>query len=279
MNYPHHVLPPAAAAALYEVTEASMSEVGLSRGAGLMVDQGRQTVILEPLKGDFILRLSRDCPFDEIAPVFLTLYVRNLAQRNPAVDVACRIGCGHPIVASLPLGTSCLSTEAEWRAVLADGLAVLTAALERQREVASAFDFDAQETRYSHPWPDVEVSSEQLRGLARFEETFRSIAGDRRKDIEERIPPVLELGRQLEDYLRTSGLLQPDREWVRVLLRPELSLGFWDRVDFREMSAPQLVAILNAIIQGGRHNEALPRRAYLGPLVLALLGRAKQLAG
>jgi hypothetical protein len=93
------------------------------------------------------------------------------------------------------------------------------------------------------------------------------------------LPEILELGGQLEAYLRASGLLQPEREWVGVLLRPELEMGFWDNIDCRSFDASQLAVVLNAIIQGARYNEILPRRAYAGRMILSILTRAKELAG
>lgn len=279
MNPPNHVLPPAAASALLELVWSPTTEVRLSRSDGLMVDQDWQTVILEPAKGSFTLRLSRDCPFDEIAPAYLVLFVRRLSDLCPGIDIAHRIECGHPIVASVSLALSEQASEGEWKAAITASLAMLEAALERQSEAAENFRLERGQFLYSEPWPTVDVSELQLRGVAGFDQSFRSILTDSKKDGQERLLQVLELGRQLEEYLEASGLLQPDRDWTAVLFRDKLEMGFWDNVDFRDLSASQLVVVLNAVIQGGLYSETITRRAYSGPMILALLARAKELAG
>jgi hypothetical protein len=279
MNPPNHVLPPAAASALLELVWSPTTEVRLSRSDGLMVDQDWQTVILEPAKGSFTLRLSRDCPFDEIAPAYLVLFVRRLSDLCPGIDIAHRIECGHPIVASVSLALSEQASEGEWKAAITASLAMLEAALERQSEAAENFRLERGQFLYSEPWPTVDVSDLQLRGVAGFDQSFRSILTDSKKHGQERLLQVLELGRQLEEYLEASGLLQPDRDWTAVLFRDKLEMGFWDNVDFRDLSASQLVVVLNAVIQGGLYSETITRRAYSGPMILALLARAKELAG
>ena len=279
MNPPNHVLPPAAASALLELVWSPTTEVRLSRSDGLMVDQDWQTVILEPAKGSFTLRLSRDCPFDEIAPAYLVLFVRRLSDLCPGIDIAHRIECGHPIVASVSLALSEQASEGEWKAAITASMAMLEAALERQSEAAENFRLERGQFLYSEPWPTVDVSELQLRGVAGFDQSFRSILTDSKKHGQERLLQVLELGRQLEEYLEASGLLQPDRDWTAVLFRDKLEMGFWDNVDFRDLSASQLVVVLNAVIQGGLYSETITRRAYSGPMILALLARAKELAG
>ena len=279
MNPPNHVLPPAAASALLELVWSPTTEVRLSRSDGLMVDQDWQTVILEPAKGSFTLRLSRDCPFDEIAPAYLVLFVRRLSDLCPGIDIAHRIQCGHPIVASVSLALSEQASEGEWKAAITASMAMLEAALERQSEAAENFRLERGQFLYSEPWPTVDVSDLQLRGVAGFDQSFRSILTDSKTHGQERLLQVLELGRQLEEYLEASGLLQPDRDWTAVLFRDKLEMGFWDNVDFRDLSASQLVVVLNAVIQGGLYSETITRRAYSGPMILALLARAKELAG
>lgn len=279
MNPPNHVLPPAAASALLELVWSLTTEVRLSRCDGLKVDQDWQTVILEPAKGSYALRLARDCPFDEIAPAYLVLFVRRLCELCPGIDIAHRIQCGHPIVASVPLALSEQASGDEWKGAIAASLAMLEAALERQSEAAEKFRLERGQFLFSEPWPTVDVSDRQLRGLAGFDQSFRSILTDSKKYGQERLLQALELGRQLEEYLEASGLLHPDRDWTTVLFRDKLEMGFWDNVDFRDLSASQLVVVLNAVIQGGRYSETITRRAYSGPMILALLARAKELAG
>lgn len=274
-----HQLPKAAAAAFLDAAGATIAEAGLSCGAGLKVDQDWQTVILEPAKGSYALRLARDCPFDEIAPAYLVLFVRRLSDLCPGIDIAHRIQCGHPIVASVSLALSERATQAEWQVALTASLPMLEAALERQGEAAERFHDERPRIGFSDPWPAVEVSAEQLKGLATFAEAFEVRLSDPTIDSLQRMPLVQEFGQRLEEHLTASGLLHPDRDWTAVLLRPELGMGFMDNIHFRQMDASQIVAILNAVIQGGRYSETLPRRAFGGPMVLALLARAKELAG
>jgi hypothetical protein len=273
-----HQLPPAATAAFLAIAGGTVDEAELSRDAGLKVDQDWQTVILEPAKGSYVLRLARDCPFDEIAPAYLVLFVRRLSDLCPGIDIAHRIQCGHPIVASVSLALSQQASEDEWKTAITASLAMLEAALERQSEAAENFRLERGQFLYSEPWPTVDVSDLQLRGVAGFDQSFRSILTDSKKHGQERLLQVLKLGRQLEEYLEASGLLQPDRDWTTVLFRDKLEMGFWDNVDFRDLSASQLVVVLNAVIQGGRYSETITRRAYSGPMILALLERAKELA-
>jgi hypothetical protein len=274
-----HQLPKAAAAAFLDVAGGTIAEAGLSRGAGLKVDQEWQTLILEPAKGAYVLRLARDCPFDEISPAYLVLFVRRLCELCPGIDIAHRIQCGHPIVASVSLALSERATQAEWQAALAASLPMLEEALGRQSEAAERFHDERPRFDLSEPWPAVEVSVEQLRALAVFAEAFEVRLSDPTIDSLERTPLVQEFGQRLEEHLTDSGLLYPDRDWTAVLLRPELGMGFMDNIHFRQMDASQIIAILNAVIQGGRYSETLPRRAFGGPMVLALLARAKELAG
>ena len=274
-----HQLPKAAAAAFLDVAGGTIAEAGLSCGAGLKVDQEWQTLILEPAKGAYVLRLARDCPFDEISPAYLVLFVRRLSELCPGIDIAHRIQCGHPIVASVSLALSERATQAEWQAALAASLPMLEEALGRQSEAAERFHDERPRFEFDDPWPGVDVSNEQLRALGSFAETFRAGLADPNIDNLERLPLVQEFARRLEEHLDASGLLHLERDWTSVLLRPELGMGFMDNIHFRAFDASQIVAVLNAVIQGGRYSETLPRRAFGGPMVLALLARAKELAG
>ena len=274
-----HQLPPAATAAFLAVAGGTVDEAGLSRHAGLKVDQDWQTVILEPAKGSYVLRLARDCPFDEISPAYLVLFVRRLCELCPGIDIAHRIQCGHPIVASVPLALSELATQQEWQSAIATPMILLEGALRRQGEAAERLHDDRPRFDFSEPWPAVEVSVERLRALAVFAEAFEVRLSDPTIDSLERMPLVQEFGQRLEEHLTASGLLHRDRDWTAVLLRPELGMGYMDNIHFSQMDASQIIAILNAVIQGGRYSETLPRRAFGGPTVLALLARAKELAG
>lgn len=277
-SFLHH-LPPAPPPAFLDVAGGTVDQAGLSRHAGLKFDQDWQTVILEPAKGSYVLRLARDCPFDEISPAYLVLFVRRLCELCPGIDIAHRIQCGHPIVASVPLALSELATQQEWQAAVDTSMIMLEGALSRQGEAAERLYDDRPRVDFSEPWPAVEVSVEQLRALAVFAESFEVRLSDPTVDSLERMTLVKELGQRLEEHLTASGLLYIDRDWTAVLLRPELGMGFMDNIHFRQMDASQIIAILNAVIQGGRYSETLPRRAFGGATVLALLARAKELAG
>ena len=274
-----HQLPAAAAAAFLAVAGGTVAEAELSRDAGLKVDQDGQTVVLEPAKGSYVLRLARDCPFDEISPAYLVLFVRRLSELCPGIDIAHRIQCGHPIVASVPLALSEGATQAEWQVALAASLPMLEAALGRQSQASERFHDERPRFEFADPWPGVDVSNEQLRALGSFAETFQDDLSDRKKEGAERLALVQEFARRLEEHLDASGLLHLERDWTSVLLRPELGMGFMDNIHFRTFDASQIVAVLNAVIQGGRYSETLPRRAFGGPMVFALLARAKELAG
>ena len=276
---PEHQLPSPAVDAFLAAAGGTVAEAELSRDAGLKVDQDGQTVVLEPSKGPYVLRLARDCPFDEISPAYLVLFVRRLSELCPGIDIAHRIQCGHPIVASVPLALSEGATQAEWQVALAASLPMLEAALGRQSQASERFHDERPRFEFADPWPGVDVNNEQLRALGSFAETFQEGLSDRKKDGAERLALVQEFARRLEEHLDASGLLHLERDWTSVLLRPELGMGFMDNIHFRAFDASQIVAVLNAVIQGGRYSETLPRRAFGGPMVLALLARAKELAG
>jgi hypothetical protein len=276
---PEHQLPSSAAAAFIDVVGRTLSEAGLSRDGGLKLDQGWQTIVLEPSKGPYVLRLARDCPFDEISPAYLVLFVRRLSELCPGIDIAHRIQCGHPIVASVRLALSEGATQAEWQVALSASLPLLEAALKRQSEAAGWFHDERPRAAFSDPWPAIEVSPEQVGGLARFGEALKADSSDRSMGGVEGLTFPQEIARRMEEHLAAAGLLDLDRDWTPVLLRPELGMGFMDEIHCQQMDAAQVVAVLNAVIQGGRYSETLPRRAFGGPMVLALLARAKELAG
>lgn len=261
--------PPSAAAALLAVAGGTLSDTERSRDGGLKVDQGSQTLILEPAKGTYVLRLARDCPFDEISPAYLVLFVHRLCALCPGIDIAHRIRCGHPIVASLPMALSAQATPAEWHAALAASLPLLEAALGRQSTAAESFHEDRPRMDISDPWPAVEVSRAQLKTLAGFVES-PGVRDDWASGQEQVI--------RLREHLDVAGLLDEGRDWTAVLLRPELGMGFLDELPGREMAAAQAVAILNAIVQGARHSETLPRRVFGGRLWPSLWSRIRVLA-
>lgn len=276
---PRHQLPSPAAEAFLAATGGTLSDAELSRSDGLLVDRGWQTFILEPVRGSYVLRLARDCPFDEISPAYLVIFVRRLCALCPGIDIAHRIRCGHPIVASLPISLSERATETEWKAALEVSLPMLEAALGRQREAAEYFHEERPRVGYADPWPEIAVSAAQIGRLAAFAESFDEGRGLRRSDGPERVSRFHEYARRMEAHLAGDGLLALERDWTPVLLRPELGMGFMDDLDLRKPSASQIVAILNAVIQGGRYSETFLRRAFDGPMVRTLLARAKELAG
>lgn len=276
---PRHQLPSPAVEAFLAATGGTLSDAELSRSDGLLVDRGWQTFILEPARGSYVLRLARDCPFDEISPAYLVIFVRRLCALCPGIDIAHRIRCGHPIVASLPISLSERATETEWQSALAVSLPMLEAALGRQREAAEYFHEERPRVSYADPWPEIDVSAAQIGRLAAFAESFQEGLGLRRSDGPERVSLFQECARRMEEHLARDGLLALERDWTPVLLRSELGMGFMDDLDLRQTDASQIVAILNAAIQGGCYSETFLRRAFDGPMVRTLLARAKELAG
>jgi hypothetical protein len=133
-----------------------------------LADYDYETVGIELLASKVVLRLSRDCPFDEIAPGYLALFVYHLAQLNPDVPVAFIPGYGHPIVATLPLELPLDAPVEAWTSAIEATLPRLEEALARQNDAADQFKRD-DDFRWNSPLPDVEVTPEDLAEIGRLE--------------------------------------------------------------------------------------------------------------
>ena len=235
-----------------------------------LADYEYQTVGIELLDGKVVLRLSEDCPFEEIAPGYLALFVYHLAQLCPDVPVAYIPGYGHPIVATLPLELPLDAPVEDWTSAIEVTLPRLEEALARQNDAADQFKRD-DDFRWNSPLPDVEVTPEDLAEIGRLEaETVL---------VPERLGRE-ELDRQTDELiskLRSLRVIRPDLNWVRYLRHPDLNGGFFEDVYVERFTASQLVVTLNVIYQGNDYNTTLVHRAYGRGLLSRIAARAREL--
>ena len=235
-----------------------------------LADYEYHTVGIELLDGKVVLCLSRDCPFDEIAPGYLALFVYHLAKLNPDVPVAYIPGYGHPIVATLPLELPLDAPAEAWTSAIEATLPRLEAALARQNDAADQFKRD-DDFRWNSPLPEVEVTPEDLSEIGRLE--AETVLGPERLVHEE-------LDRQTDELvskLRTLRVIRPDLNWVRYLRHPDLNGGFFEGAYVERFTAGQLVVTLNAICQGNDYNTTLVQRACGKTLFARIAARAREL--
>jgi hypothetical protein len=235
-----------------------------------LADYEYQTVGIELLDGKVVLRLSEDCPFDEIAPGYLALFVYHLAQLNPDVPVAYIPGYGHPIVATLPLEVPLDAPVDAWTSAIEATVPRLEEALSRQNVAADQFKKD-DDFRWNSPLPDIEVTPEDLAEIGSLEaetvlgaERFGRVELDRQTD-------------ELISKLRTLRVIRPDRNWVRCLRHPDLNGGFFEGAYVELFTASQLVVTLNAIYDGNTYNTNLVQRACGEALFARIAARAREL--
>ncbi len=229
-----------------------------------------QTVGIELLAGKVVLRLSEDCPFEEIAPGYLALFVYHLAQLNPDVPVAYIPGYGHPIVATLPLELPLDAPAEDWTSAIEATIPRLEEALARQNDAADQFKRD-DDFRWNSPLPDVEVTPEDLAEIGRLE--AETVLGPERLVREELDRPAEEL----ISKLRSLRVIRPDRNWVRYLRHHDLNGGFFEGAYVERFTAGQLVVTLNAIYDGNTYNTTLVHRACSSGLLSRLTARAREL--
>lgn len=229
-----------------------------------------QTVGIELLAGKVVLRLSEDCPFEEIAPGYLALFVYHLAQLNPDVPVAYIPGYGHPIVATLPLELPLDAPAEDWTSAIEATLPRLEEALARQNNAADQFKKD-EDFRWNSPLPDVEVTPEDLAEIGRLE--AETVLGPERLVREELDRPAEEL----ISKLRSLRVIRPDRNWVRYLRHHDLNGGFFEGAYVERYTAGQLVVTLNAIYDGNTYNTTLVQRACGRGLFARIAARAREL--
>lgn len=229
-----------------------------------------QTVGIELLAFKVVLRLSRDCPFDEISPAYLAIFVRKLAELCPDVDVAYIPGYGHPIVATLPLEVPLDAPVTAWTSAIEATIPRLEEALCRQNDAADRLREDREFCRDSR-WPEVLVTPDELLEISLLEP--ESALGREWFDRQE----VDRASAELSTRLAGLKAIKPDPTWVRCLLLDDLHSGFWSGVSVEGFTASQLVVTLNAIHQGNLYNADLVDRAFRDRLFARISARAREL--
>ena len=266
-----HYLPPAALAAytrLYlKARQGGSHDVGIRH----LADLGHERAALELQQGRVLLSLARDCPFGEISPAYLAIFVYRLAALCPEVGVAYSPGYYHPIVATLPLEVPAEAPESAWSAAIRATLSRLEAALDKQRDAARGLSDDGP-GEDSRNWPEVAVTTEQLEVLGQLADDFAKAQSNHDHQalrlVEER----------LHRRLRSFGILKPERSWIGCLRLEELHSGFWSSVRGEQFSASQLIVTLNALYQGNWYNTTLVDHACCEGLLGRIAARARQLA-
>ena len=229
------------------------------------------TVGLELIDGKVMLHLSQDCPFDEISPAYLAIFVQKLAELYPDVPVAYIPGYGHPIVATLPLEVPADASVEAWTAAILSTIPRLEGALSHQREAAERFR-DDDDVRWDSAWPEVSVTPDELTEIGQLED--ESALERERLDRQE----LERVSTSLLSRLGRLKVIKPDRPWVRCLRFHELHSGFWSGVYVERFTASQLVVTLNAIYQGNLYNTNLVNRACGDRLFARISARARELA-
>jgi len=269
MSSLHH-LPPAALAA-YTRLYPKPREVSPHRAGGrYLADLGHETAALGLQQGRVVLSLARDCPFGEISPAYLAIFVYRLAALCPEAGLAYSPGYYHPIVATLPLEVPAEAPEAAWSAAIQSTVSRLEAALDKQRDAARGLSDDGP-GEDSRNWPEVAVTAEQLEVLGQLADDFAKAQSNHDHHalglVEER----------LHRRLRSFGILKPERSWIGCLRLDELNSGFWSSVRVEQFSASQLVVTLNALYEGNRYNTTLVEHACCEGLLGRIAARSRQL--
>jgi len=270
MNEPLDCLPPNIIKAFTELYPAERVPQRLRPPTLRQAKLEGGTVSVELLESGVVLRLSRDCPFGEISPGYLAIFVHRLAELCPDVKVAYLPGYYHPIVATLPLAAQPDASAEACTADIQSTIARLEEALDKQREAALVITEDSP-ARRTNEWPEVEVTPEQLQRIAQpaadFAQAQQSGTIHQIRDQEER----------LLHLLRSYDILKLDQPWVHCLRLNELCSGFWDSVKVEQFTASQLLVTLNAIYQGNLYNTTLISRACRSGLLTKITARAQEL--
>jgi hypothetical protein len=266
-----HPSPPAALAALSRLYAFGQSEQVAERHGRHLIDLGSETVGLESTDEGVFLCLSRDCPFDEIAPAYLAIYLHHLNQLSPDVPLRHLHGYLHPIVARLPVRLPQEVTEPEWAEALAKVRAQLDGALRLQRQAVDRFD-EAQGSHRCGEWPAVEVTREQLAQLGELADCFPPPGRDdygacREFDFV-----------KLEADLVRLRVIDPAESWVEWLERDELHSGFFHSLLAGQLAPAQLVVTLKALFHGARYSPSLLVRAHQSDFLCAIFVRCRELA-
>lgn len=264
-------IPPAAVAALGRLYAFGQSEQVVERHGRQLIDLGCETVGLESTDEGVFLCLSRDCPFDEIAPAYLAIYLHHLNQLSPDVPLRHLHGYRHPIVARLPVRLPQEATEPEWAEALTKVRAQLDGALRLQGQAVDRFD-EARESLRCAEWPGVEVTREQLAQLGELADCFplpgRSDYGASREfDFA-----------KLEAQLVRLRIIEPAGSWVEWLASDELHAGFFHSLLPGQLAPAQLVVTLRALFHGARYSPSLLERAHRSDFLRAIFVRCRELA-
>jgi hypothetical protein len=271
MNEPLDCLPPNIIKAFTELYPAERVPQRLRPPKLRQAKLEGGTVSVELLDSGVVLRLSRDCPFGEISPGYLAIFVHRLAELCPDVGVAYLPGYYHPIVATLPIEAPSEDSVAGWTIAIESTIARLEEALDKQREAALVITEDSP-ARRTNEWPEVEVTSEQLQQIgqlaADFAQAQQSGTIHQIRDQEER----------LLHLLRSYDILKPDRPWVHCLHLHELRSGFWSGVWVEQFTANQLIVTLNVLYQGNLYNTTFVNAACATGLLTRITARAYELS-
>ena len=270
MNEPLDCLPPNVTTAFTELYPAERVPQRLRPPKLRQAKLEGGTVSVELLESGVVLRLSRDCPFGEISPGYLAIFVHRLAELCPDVKVAYLPGYYHPIVATLPLEAPSEDSVGGWTIAIESTIARLEEALDKQREAALVITEDSP-ARRTNEWPEVEVTSEQLQQIgqlaADFAQAQQSGTIHQIRDQEER----------LLHLLRSDDILKLDQPWVHCLHLHELRSGFWSGVWVEQFTANQLIVTLNVLYQGNLYNTTFVNAACATGLLTRITARAQEL--
>lgn len=264
-------LPAAALAVLPALGGGGPPESLLEREGRHLLVRHRETVGLETTDEGVVLFLSRDCPFMEIAPAFLAIYLHHLNELSPDIPLRYLNGYHHPIVARLTVRLPREASDQDWVDSLTQTYTRLDAALGLQRQAAERFNA-AQSAGGYEEWPTVEVTPEQLRGLANLAETFPPLARD-----DYGAKPPFDLA-QLESELQRLRIIDPAESWVGWLAREELRGGYFNSLMTTRLNLSQLVVTLKALYHGARYNPNLLLGAYQADFLFAIFARCRELS-
>ena len=242
------------------------------RNGRQLFDLDYETVGLELAPEGVLFGLAQDCPFDEIAPGLLAIFVHQLQELIPDVSVQHVAGYGHPIVARLPVGLPHDAPAEAWVKAFAELRPRLDQALRLQDEAVERFR-QAREGSFNWEWPEVEVTQEQLYRLAGLADAYAPSKAPSLDEVP--YPDMIKLEQLLTHY----GVIDRRESWVKWLQLRDLDMGYWEAGHPRGLNASQLVVLLRALFDGARYSPPLLDRAYRVGLLQAIFVRCRQLAG
>lgn len=270
MNESHDALPPNALAAFTRLfpKEQRSWRPGVPRPR--LADLGHATAGLEFRTCKVALHLAENCPFEEISPGYLAIFVHRLSHLCPGVEVAYRTGYGHPIVATLWLEPAPDESEEVWADAIRSTLPRLEEALSRQPEAAHGLSEDGP-LGWSRQLPEVEVFPDQLHIIGSLADDFVDANADLDEDA------LRFHQNRFVRRTRSFEILQPELPWIDCLRHEDLRAGFWDGVQVEQFSASQLVVLINVLHQGSVYNTTLFDRARSSGLLAKICLRAREL--